>query len=550
MSGIGYTIQFYDAGSYSNLLFLRLSLIEAVDIYELTHLVRVDGEHPSTYGLGYIDDGVPDFLANLNPDYRNIPDHVFTSDTRHSNFTVASVLDKSHISNVSETNEDEMVVTVHHNITPEERALLSNWVYIRFEDILAGSSFALDRVIRTEDNYTLIPSYNSWQTSWTDYLLSGEKKVNNFIHLFDFGVATEYRLIYRAPVNVANLRIISSTESELTIGWDGLESMDTYYALVKHSVLPDQYFKVAALYLPEEVRTIKIRRLASGTTYSVRVMPMDHNKEENVGSSIEGTTLGTSLCGNELIDMGEECDFGPLNGQDENNCTSTCVFQIRTNNASSLPTRGPSLTGFPSASPSVLPTSNPLATPSSSPVLQRSRSPSTDPSSIPTEFNSASPSSSSVPSLSSSTTTLTRSPSASPSVVSTSKKPSVTPWLSPSQLPSTSSSQSPSTSPSKNKNPSSRPSAWPTLSPGQSPTVSPSSSPSKSPVTSPSLTPTLSPSQSPSNSPSASPKILPSVSPSNSPSTTTTATYPSKQPTKSPITSLPSKVRLYYLSKS
>jgi hypothetical protein len=68
----------------------RLSLIESIDIYELAHIVRVDGNHPSTDGLGYLDDGIGDFLVNLNPDYDYIPDHVFTSDTRQLlvNFTL------------------------------------------------------------------------------------------------------------------------------------------------------------------------------------------------------------------------------------------------------------------------------------------------------------------------------------------------------------------------------------------------------------------------------------------------------------------------------
>ena len=72
----------------------RLSLIESVNIHELTHIVRIDGNHPLGIGLGYYDDGSDDFLINLNPDAFSIPDRVFTSDTRQSNFTVTSAVSK------------------------------------------------------------------------------------------------------------------------------------------------------------------------------------------------------------------------------------------------------------------------------------------------------------------------------------------------------------------------------------------------------------------------------------------------------------------------
>ena len=51
----------------------RLSLIESVEIYELTHIVRVLGNHPADTGFGYYDDGQDDFLVNLNPDAFYIP---------------------------------------------------------------------------------------------------------------------------------------------------------------------------------------------------------------------------------------------------------------------------------------------------------------------------------------------------------------------------------------------------------------------------------------------------------------------------------------------
>ena len=353
----------------------RLSLIESVEIYELSHIVQVDGNHPSAHGLGYIDDGIGDFLANLNPDFAYIPDHVFTSDTRQSNFTVASAIDKLHPVSVNKTNDDEMVVIVQRNMTPEEIGLLTDWVYIRFDNVLAGSGFALEKVIRTDVDYTLVPSFNSWQTAWTDYLLSGDIEENNHIHLFDFGVAFEYHLIYCKPVAVTNIKVLDSSESEITIGWESQENISPSYILIKNANLGDQYFKIAKSYLPEDVTTVKIRSLSPGTAYSILVMPAGHNQDENVGTMIEGTTTGTSLCGNGQIDIGEDCDEGNDNGRDGFNCTTACVIRI-SGSESALPSSTPSESPLtsPSTSPSASPSASPISNPSSSPSASATES--------------------------------------------------------------------------------------------------------------------------------------------------------------------------------
>ena len=399
----------------------RLSLIESVEIYELAHIVQVDGDHPSAHGLGYINDGIGDFLANLNPDFAYIPDHVFTSDTRQSNFTVASAINKLHPVSVNQTNDNEIVVIVQRNMTPEELGLLTDWVYIRFDNVLAGSGFALEKVIRTDVDYTLVPSFNSWQTAWTDYLLSGEIEENNHIHLFDFGVALEYQLIYRKPVAVTNIKVLDSSESELTIGWESPENKGPSYLLIKNANLGDHYFKIAKSYLPGDITSVKIGSLSPGTTYSILVMPAEHDKDENVGTMIEGTTTGTSLCGNGQIDIGEECDEGSDNGKDGLNCTTACVIRISVSE---------------SAMPSSTPSESSSSAPSTMPSLQSSASPSSSPSSEPTS------------------------------------EPSESPSESPSVLPSSVPSESPSTSPSMS----------PSASPSASPTSSPSSSPSASPT--------------------------------------------------------------------
>ena len=176
----------------------RLSLIESVDIFELTHLVRIT-DHPAmpNGGLGYIDDGLDDFLVNVNPDAFYLPDTVFTSDTRSQNFSVSSVVDRAQALSPQYSTE-RVTVLVKHNLTNQERSLLHDWVYIRFDDPLADEpEYILQRATRLDVNYTLIENANSWQTSWTDYLIDNTVDELDYVHLFDYGVAVSIISIYR-----------------------------------------------------------------------------------------------------------------------------------------------------------------------------------------------------------------------------------------------------------------------------------------------------------------------------------------------------------------
>ena len=168
----------------------RLSLVESVDIFELTHLVRIT-DHPAmpTGGLGYIDDGLDDFLVNVNPDAHYIPDTVFTSDTRLHNFSVSNVVDRA-LTLSPQYDSDRVTVLIEHNLTYQERSFLNDWVYMRFDDPLAHEpEYILQRATRLDVNYTLIENANSWQTSWTDYLIDGSIEQLEYVHLFDYGVA-------------------------------------------------------------------------------------------------------------------------------------------------------------------------------------------------------------------------------------------------------------------------------------------------------------------------------------------------------------------------
>lgn len=47
--------------------------------------------------------------------------------------------------------------------------------------------------------------------------------------------------------------------------------------------------------------------------------------DTTLGSTGDGTTGGASLCGNFVVDDGEECDLGPMHNWDQGACTSQCM---------------------------------------------------------------------------------------------------------------------------------------------------------------------------------------------------------------------------------
>jgi len=490
----------------------RLSLIESVEIYELTHIVRVVGDHPLGSGLGYVDDGQDDFLTNIRPDAFYVPDHVFTSDTRQGNFTVASVVDQGVVVSIDQTVDDDKIVNVRHNLTFQEQSLLTDWVYIRFDDPLAKTDYKLCSATRTDVDYTLIPKYNSWQTAWTDYSLDGGTEEQNYIHLFDIGVAPEYLLSYCKQPPVTNLRIVDETDSSLRLSWDNAQDATSSYMLVKPTGLGDQYYNVAKSFLPGDVSTYTIGGLGSGKNYTIKVLTGDDGNYERSGAEISGLTDGENLCGNGVTDHDEQCDDGSQNGSAESNCTLECVSFVEP-----LPEDKPSVESeAPSESPSVSPRpSVESEAPSESPSV------SSQPSNRPSE--------SYYPTLHTPPPTTSRNPSTEPSPLSfTSEPPSHAPSRVPSELPSSLPSSAPSSEPSSK--PSSLPSSGPSSEPSPPPTGKPTSSPSSMPSLEPSAAPSESPSSDPSDEPSKYPSSSPTLSamPTNSP-------QPSNAPTSSAV---------------
>ena len=362
---------------------MRLSLIESVDIFELTHLVRMTGEHPAiSNNLGYVDDGLDDFLVNKNPDAFYLPDSVFTSDTRSTTLPVSSVIDQAEIddpiylSNIF--GEGRVQVHVHHNLTDDDRGRLNDWVYTRFNDPMKNSDYILQSATRTDVNYTLIEQANSWQTAWSEYLLGGSIEELDYIHLFDFGVAPTYVLEYALQQPVSNLRITDQAEHSLTIAWDMAAGASSSYVVIRPTGYGDEYSKAVTEFT--QVESIVIRNLIANTSYTIQVFTGREGKYESTGSKVVGLTLGNTTCGNAVLDTGEECDDdGSISG----NCTAVC-FKYRPGR----PTEAPSMP------PSLSPTKSPAPSGSAAPTPIFSESPSVLPSLVPSKDPSPSPSTS------------------------------------------------------------------------------------------------------------------------------------------------------------
>lgn len=135
-------------------------------------------------------------------------------------------------------------------------------------------------------------------------------------------------MIYHKPVTSTNLQVIDSTESSLTIAWDS-ELAGMFFSIhVKHAALDDLYYRVAKTYLPGEIMTHTVEGLSSGTYYSIKLIIGQHDHSDFEGGVVEGRTQGTSLCGNGLIDAGEECDEGKEVWTESSHCTSECILTI------------------------------------------------------------------------------------------------------------------------------------------------------------------------------------------------------------------------------
>lgn len=327
--------------------------------------MRVTGEHPAQPpgGFGYYDDGLEDFLINRLPDAFYLPDTVLASDTHRSNFSVRSILNLcSREDPQNDPVDGSISVRIYHNVSSTELSSLPDWAYIRCRDPLARTDYVLESVTRPDVNYTLIPQRNSWQTSSTSYLIDGTIEEEDYIHLFDFGVAPVYALRYIRLEPVWGLRVVGRTNHSLSVSWSPATTGTASYVLVKPTAMSDAYYSPAAKFL--QIPSCTIDGLSRGTEYKVLVFAGHDGIYERTGASVIGATLGLPSCGDSVLDEGEECDDGAGNGSPGSNCTLSCLR--KKNPAAPTPTSPPPTprrTPKPKPTPKPTPKATPKPTP-------------------------------------------------------------------------------------------------------------------------------------------------------------------------------------------
>lgn len=151
----------------------RLSLIDSVNIHELTHVVRVDTP---------IDDEKPDFLVNDVPDTDHLPDTLFNSDgtTSAVNLGLSPLID-------GELTPSQLEVHLTVSVP-------SGWTYIEANDP-CQDDFRLTRVIRSDGREIMVGN-NAWTTHRTIRLVGQPEYREHLIHIFDKDSTGSYTLIY------------------------------------------------------------------------------------------------------------------------------------------------------------------------------------------------------------------------------------------------------------------------------------------------------------------------------------------------------------------
>ena len=143
---------------------------------------------------------------------------------------------------------------------------------------ISDRNYILNSVVRTDVNYTLLPNYNSWQTTWSEYLVSGRIDEQNYIHLFDFGIAQEYKIFYAKQMPPNNLQVIGSMDLSISVVWDSLSNHGqlsitnennpagrSFMIQVKRSEHGDKYYTVNRSFLPGHLSSFTVKGLAAGT---------------------------------------------------------------------------------------------------------------------------------------------------------------------------------------------------------------------------------------------------------------------------------------------
>lgn len=174
----------------------RLSIIDTVDIFGLTHVVQADD--PNT-------DGLPDFLTDDFPDLNDLPDRVHLS-----NGQVGAVTAYMDPGVVVDTAALKATVTL---------APTADWSYIRLDDPFNAAN-KLKRVTRGDGKELLLP-WNAWQTNRVNRFVPGSP-VERWVHLFDRGGDGVYTLDFETDTLVPTATAWISVKTHGALGSIGL----------------------------------------------------------------------------------------------------------------------------------------------------------------------------------------------------------------------------------------------------------------------------------------------------------------------------------------
>lgn len=174
----------------------RVSLMDSVNIHELTHAVRVDV--PS-------DDDKPDFLANDIPDETVNPNHL-PNRLYNSDGTTAPV---QPVTNGAVVGSPSPINLTAQLVAPPT----SGWVYYRADDP-GGDNYRLVRVMRSDGREVRIDD-NAWATHRTIRLKGQAPYREHFVHIFDKDSTGSYTLFY---VRSATPRMGASEAKKLANG--------------------------------------------------------------------------------------------------------------------------------------------------------------------------------------------------------------------------------------------------------------------------------------------------------------------------------------------
>jgi hypothetical protein len=151
----------------------RLSIIDTVNIHELTHAVRVD--NPS-------DDNKPDFLVNDISDEDHLPDTLFNS------------VGSTEVVNIGLNPSVNWQIVDGHLEAHLTATVPTGWVYIRTTDP-GQEVFSLVRVIRSDGREIKVGD-NAWTTHRTIRLEGQDPYREHLLHLFDKDSTGSYTLTY------------------------------------------------------------------------------------------------------------------------------------------------------------------------------------------------------------------------------------------------------------------------------------------------------------------------------------------------------------------